>query len=383
MFRRQILTGLTASALFSPTVLRARRVSRVIVIGAGAAGLTAAYHLHKSGLDVRVLEANPNWGGRMRRLKGFASFPLDLGAEWIHDDPEILGQIVGRGATDLGVQTIEYRPRTYQNWHKGKLRQRDALSLSYAEVKFLNSTWYGFFERFVVPEIRSRITTRAVVSQIDHSAGGVTIRLKSGRQYDADAVLITVPLSVLQRGMIGFSPELPSRMPKALRRMEYGNGFKVFLKFRERFYPDMMFEGSVSRFLSDPWEAKLYYDAAFGKSAPDNVLGLFTVSPGALPRARLSERQLISDVLTELDRIYGGAATPGLLGAKVQNWSRTPHILGSYSMEVGGSRNPERVLSPIEGKIYFAGEVLGASAKSTVHGAAFSGIRAVDQIRQN
>ncbi len=100
MFRRQILTGLTASALCAPTVLRARKASRVIVIGAGSAGLTAANHLHRSGVDVRVLEAGSNWGGRMRRLKGFASFPLDLGAEWIHDDPEILGQIIGRGATD-------------------------------------------------------------------------------------------------------------------------------------------------------------------------------------------------------------------------------------------------------------------------------------------
>lgn len=383
MFRRQILTGLTASVLCAPTVLRARKASRVIVIGAGSAGLTAAYHLHRSGLDVRVLEAGSNWGGRMRRLKGFASFPLDLGAEWIHDDPEILGQIIGRGATDLGVRTIEYRPRTYQNWHKGKLKQRNALSLSYAEVKFFNTTWYGFFERFVVPEIRKAITTNAVVSQISHDTDGVTVRLQNGRQFEADRVLVTVPLSVLQRGSIRFSPDLPTQIPKALRRMEFGNGFKVFLKFRERFYPDMLFEGPLSHFLTDTWESKLYYDAAFGKAASDNVLGLFTVSPDALPRERLSNQQLISDILTELDQIYDGVATPGLLGAKVQNWSRTPHILGSYSMEVGGSRNPQRVLSPIGGKIFFAGEVLGGGAKSTVHGAAFSGIRAVEQIRQS
>ncbi|MBS3754060.1 MAG: FAD-dependent oxidoreductase, partial [Anaerolineales bacterium] len=36
-----------------------------LVIGAGIAGLTAAYQLQKRGLEVRVLEARDHVGGRM------------------------------------------------------------------------------------------------------------------------------------------------------------------------------------------------------------------------------------------------------------------------------------------------------------------------------
>ena len=53
----------------------------VIVIGAGAAGLTAAYTLAQHGIDVRVLEASSVYGGRVKKMEHFADFPIDLGAE--------------------------------------------------------------------------------------------------------------------------------------------------------------------------------------------------------------------------------------------------------------------------------------------------------------
>jgi oxygen-dependent protoporphyrinogen oxidase len=49
-----------------------------VVIGAGLAGLTAAYELQKKGLDVRVLEAESKVGGVIRSVRE-AGFELDLG----------------------------------------------------------------------------------------------------------------------------------------------------------------------------------------------------------------------------------------------------------------------------------------------------------------
>nr|MDQ6928721.1 FAD-dependent oxidoreductase [Actinomycetota bacterium] len=56
----------------------------VVIIGAGLAGLTAAYELHHAGLAVRVVEARPRLGGRALTVapeKADGSF--DLGATWI------------------------------------------------------------------------------------------------------------------------------------------------------------------------------------------------------------------------------------------------------------------------------------------------------------
>ena len=51
-------------------------MAKVIVVGAGLAGLTATKYLHASGVDVTVLEASVGIGGRVRS---------DLVGDWICD----------------------------------------------------------------------------------------------------------------------------------------------------------------------------------------------------------------------------------------------------------------------------------------------------------
>jgi phytoene dehydrogenase-like protein len=69
----------------------------VIVIGAGAAGLSAAGDLAHSGLEVTVIEARDRLGGRIlsRRLPS-EGLPVELGAEFVH----------GRPARDLAARRI-------------------------------------------------------------------------------------------------------------------------------------------------------------------------------------------------------------------------------------------------------------------------------------
>ncbi|KAF7829604.1 lysine-specific histone demethylase 1-like protein 3 isoform X1 [Senna tora] len=56
---------------------------RVIVIGAGPAGLTAARHLQRQGFSVTILEARSRIGGRVFTDRSSLSVPVDLGASII------------------------------------------------------------------------------------------------------------------------------------------------------------------------------------------------------------------------------------------------------------------------------------------------------------
>ncbi len=60
---------------------------KVIVVGAGAAGLTAARLLHDHGREVVILEGRERIGGRMHTFD-FGGTPVDEGANWIHGVPE-------------------------------------------------------------------------------------------------------------------------------------------------------------------------------------------------------------------------------------------------------------------------------------------------------
>ncbi len=79
----------------------------VIVIGAGAAGLTAANDLKKAGLSVVVLEARDRVGGRLWTDVVDGAM-LEIGGQWVSPDQEALKETIA----ELGLET-------YQRYREG------------------------------------------------------------------------------------------------------------------------------------------------------------------------------------------------------------------------------------------------------------------------
>ena len=73
----------------------------VIVIGAGAAGLTAANDLKKAGLSVAVLEARDRVGGRLW-TDVIDGAMLEIGGQWVSPDQEALKETI----EELGLETF-------------------------------------------------------------------------------------------------------------------------------------------------------------------------------------------------------------------------------------------------------------------------------------
>src|SRR6185437_22317 len=82
--------------------------TRIVIIGAGAAGLAAARELSRAGREVMVLEARDRIGGRVfTRKHGDVPAPIELGAEFVHGRSPELWQV----ATAANLQLYETSER--------------------------------------------------------------------------------------------------------------------------------------------------------------------------------------------------------------------------------------------------------------------------------
>lgn len=343
---------------------------KVIVVGAGAAGLAAGYLLKRYGVDFEIIEASPVYGGRLKKIDNFTDFPIDLGAEWIHTDPKILAEIINNPNINIDVDTLVYNPQTIKTWMNGKLVAFNFLSSFYSEWKFKNTTWFDFFEQFIVPEIADKIILNKPITEINYEADKVILKSVNNETHEADKVLITTPIKTLQNQQINFQPSLPSEKLNAINKVFMGDGIKIFIEFKEKFYPDVLLFGNIFQAFVE--EEKSVYDAAFRKDSGKNILGLFAINEKASAYTKLnSDEEIINKFLGELDKMFDGKATPNYVKHIIQNWSNEPYIQGAYSYSFKGSKSSivEAIIKPVSDRLFFAGEALSTKNQAMVHGA--------------
>ena len=198
--------------------------------------------------------------------------------------------------------------------------------------------------------------------------------------FEARAVVITVPLSILKFGLIQFQPELPAEKQRAIAAISFGQAITVHLRFPAGALPAkvrrsvLVWGETPSTFL------RLLQPLPRG----DIVLSAFTTGREARRRAGLSDPEIIAETVAELRSLLPTGTPVGQpIRTSVRRWPSDPFTQGAYSYLGVGSRLRDRtgLAKPVASTLFFAGEATHDRGESaTVHGAIETGYRAAREV---
>ena len=410
----------------------------IVVVGAGISGLSAANYLKEQGYDPILLEAQSKVGGRLKtdRSLGIA---FDEGASWIHgpiknpittlaeqsgmktfftDDDNIrVYDIDGSEYADetLTEEEISYNsildslqgPKHksfadifYQEYPQYKKERLWTFMLS-ADLEFdtgsdisrlsskdffndkafkfkgkdiIATNGYDHVANYLAKGLDIRLNTKVI--SVHYSDNRVSIFTDNGN-YFADSVLLTVPLGVLKKGIIKFTPELPELTQKAIDGLEMGTVNKFLLVWDTVFWEeDLQYIGYTPE-----EKGKFNYFLNVKKFSDANALMTFAFGDYSISTEQMTDKEIVEEVMAHLKVIYGHNI-PNPTKILRTKWNENPYSYGSYSYDtIGlGSDAFEIFEKPVDNKVFFAGEHTIVNYRATVHGAYLSGIREAKKI---
>ncbi|KAL7135350.1 hypothetical protein ABFS83_11G088700 [Erythranthe nasuta] len=200
----------------------------------------------------------------------------------------------------------------------------------------------------------------------------VIVTLEDGRNFVADAAIVTVPLGILKSNLIEFEPKLPEWKQSAISDLGVGNENKIALKFDNVFWPNVEYLGVV---------AKTSYSCGYflnlHKATGNPVLVYMAAGALADDLEKLSDEAAVGFVMSQLKQMFPDATNP--VQYLVSHWGTDPNILGCYSYDAVGNTEDiyDRLRAPV-GNLFFGGEAVSVDHQGSVHGAYSAGIMAAE-----
>jgi monoamine oxidase len=397
---------------------------KVIVVGAGFAGLAAADELYRAGADVEVLEARDRVGGRVWSVP-FAGATAERGAEFILPHDTQLTELARRLELPLVRKGTLYGNREPRG---GEAVSSDEIAAAMEQLSALpeihGETVYGALSRAgcasgVADAIAARLEVSCAYGADDLDASvlregagafgdfpthtvqggndriarrlaaalGDNVRLSSpvrsirwserelqvstdDAEARADAVVVAVPASVVEE--IKFEPPLDQRKVDAHRAVRYGQAAKLFVPLGTPAPPSQVLS------VSGRWWC---YTQLGADGEPLPFVAAFAGSPRAIEALDLGNGsgrwvEDLARLRPDLELDAGGAL--------ISTWAEDPWVRGAYSARSATSSIEDPELSrPLGGRLAFAGEHTAGRWHGLMEGALRSGRRAAAELLED
>jgi hypothetical protein len=347
-----------------------------------------------------------------------------------------------RGANDTIIQLAE---SIYANDFGCSLKQlgvreciQEAQSWIYGDTYLILDRPLSSVVDYMAKDLKVRLDW--AVQHVEYAAHGVKLRSSDGRIVTAEYLVLAIPVSILQHGVVTFSPSLPKPKLEAIQSIGMNNCVKVLLAFSDSFWPKDIFDVVCSNcFLPEFWVTQ--YPSSANHSDGESAVGGFVVvgfmaGEVAAAAAKLPEAEVIQRSLWQLDEIFGQLPHTGdgddresgcchhiklksmskgirgsgkqynvlapegwpnvggddqcarsrpastyFRGGCVVNWAKQSFVRGGYTHPSLNAHGARSILAePIQGRVFFAGEATHPGVNPCMQAAIDTGRRAAREI---
>lgn len=285
--------------------------------------------------------------------------------------------IVGRGLSTEDEQAVRYHLNVILR--EDAAEDPDKLSLKFWEDGYLV---YGYGDSTLHQGYQSVVD--ALAEGLDIRLRHVVTRVEPGRVttdhgvFEADKVLVTLPLGVLKAGTVEFDPPLPEAKRSAIERLGFGTLNKVALHYAEPFWPKDQY---VFGYLCRDTDRYPTVVISMWKSHGKPILVMLLGASLGREAETWSEDEAADYATTVVKDLFGDDA-PAPVQISRTGWSTDPFAGGSYTC-IGvdsSSKDIATLAEPVRDQLFFAGEGTNAYHWGCVHSAYESGRREAARI---
>jgi monoamine oxidase len=402
----------------------------IVVVGAGFAGLRAAFELFNSGFAVTVLEARQRVGGRVWSTKLPNGAIVELGGEWISSGEENVFEMAKRLDLPLVQVGLDFKIRNVVNGvavspddqreatriasnilagmdrtaivrstlgeflddlplnepQRALLRARlqgsfgiDLGAIALRMVGDYSLGESGYYYRVATGNQSLAIAMAALlpdvrlghaVSAVIYHQNGVSIKgraTNSAFDFEADAILLAIPVTRLAE--LEFNPVLPQVMAEGISSVPMGVAAKLAVGTQNP--PDL-------RAIQDVEMPYWGWTGNGEKGVPRSAVTAFCGSKQAQQNLATNSY----DPMIWFNKLRSAMPDLEFVNEPIMvDWSQDEWAGGCYSAFDNRATDMIPFLSRPVGRIFFAGEFTDEYS-ATMEGALASGLRAAKQVRE-
>ncbi|MEX0283757.1 MAG: flavin monoamine oxidase family protein [Paracoccaceae bacterium] len=431
--RRTILAGLAATAA-SPLFATTPTNPDVVIVGAGAAGLSAGQELRRRGISFVIVEAADRVGGRAWTESVSFGQPVDHGCSWINrSNRNPVTDLARNGGftlvnhTHADTDLFDINGRRAGQQDQDQIRSAwDAVANSVSEagqsgydipashvvsdIPYAATvrTWLGAMDygmdfdqistrdywdsdddqpsHFVREGLGTVIARQAEglpirlgtqVTAVDWSGSGVSVETSAGT-IRARACVLTVSVGVLASGAIRFTPALPPDQQQAVSDIPMGLLVKI----------PLLFDGARLGLGENNWVTYRVPEdqpgrACYAVAWPcgwDYLMG-FVGGRFTWELWRDGQGAVVDFALEQLVRLLGSDVKRHFVKGFATDWADNPLTRGAYGAVRPGAYGAREILGrPVGRRVFIAGEAVAGSRSALVNGAWISGRKTAQKV---